>query len=207
MSIRLPEYIDPVRLAENRRLLKGQISLRRMVRLSDILADKSRSEDTLVRDGDMVEVDLQFARAEAGLATVRGHLSTVVQMICQRCMQPMTQALDANVALAVVVNTKQAEQLPACYEPLLINQDADNKDNVSLTELIEDELILALPTVFLHDVKDCPAGNRFHAEQQDEWKGLTGNAIPVNTTNEDSGRGEKPNPFAVLAQLKSKPNN
>jgi uncharacterized protein len=57
-----------------------------------------------------------------------------------------------------------------------------------LWEVVEDELILALPPFSYHDTEECQQIlSRFNADQ----------APPVETVAED-----KPNPFNVLAQLK-----
>jgi uncharacterized protein len=129
-------------------------------------------------------------------------------------MQNMNYSVNAQVSLAVVETNTQAEHLPERFEPLLVNPDADSNDNVSLTELIEDELILALPAVALHKVQDCPAGEKFgadhHPETQNDDAAKTKNTEPgtelragcEQTSPENVAR---PNPFAVLARLKVKP--
>jgi uncharacterized protein len=106
------------------------------------------------------------------------HLSAraVVQLECQRCLQPVALILDVARALRFVADEATAEAL-----------DAESEDDVlalprslDLHELVEDELLLALPLVPMHD--RCPQ------------------PLPMRV-----GEAEiepAPNPFAALAGLK-----
>lgn len=76
---------------------------------------------------------------------------TALQMSCQRCLQPMTVALDVQPRLRFVRGEQQAEAL---------DEDSEDEDVLALTPtldlraLTEDELILALPLVPRHE--QCP---------------------------------------------------
>jgi uncharacterized protein len=106
---------------------------------------------------------------------------------CQRCLQPVRLALQIARRFRFVHGEDAAAQL-----------DADSEDDVlaltralDLRELVEDELLLALPIVPRHEV--CPA------------------PLPV-AIGEDDGAGVsvddiQPNPFAALAALKRGPLN
>lgn len=98
---------------------------------------------------------------------------------CQRCLESVETALEVQSALRFVAGEEQAAEL-----------DADSEDDVlalsralDLRELIEDELILALPLVPTHE--RCPE--------------------PLVAPPEDPAfeRAGKPQPFAVLAALKT----
>jgi uncharacterized protein len=87
-----------------------------------------------------------------GEAEIRLQLQahTALHLTCQRCLQPMPVALDVQPSLRFVRDEAQAEAL-----------DEDSEDDVlaltpvlDLQQLIEDELILALPLVPRHDI--CP---------------------------------------------------
>jgi uncharacterized protein len=195
MSKRLPELIEPVRLAEKNSLLEGRVSLARMKRLAPSLykgAAGGNENESSENQGEL-EVKLQFGIDENRQANIRGRIVGNIQLICQRCMQAMTFKVDNKVSLAIVGTDTQAANLPGYYEPLV----TDEEGNVSLTELVEDELILALPTVAMHDIKECPAGDRFVSKQERPKQGQVSDA----DQDVESGR---PNPFAVLEQLKKK---
>jgi len=98
---------------------------------------------------------------------------------CQRCLQPVDTPLQVDRRIRFVRGEEEAATL-----------DADIDDDVlaltrslDLRELIEDELLLALPLVPRHE--RCPA------------------PLPA-PTDELPESAERPNPFAVLAGLKGK---
>ena len=109
-------------------------------------------------------------------------VDTAVWLTCQRCLQPYRLALALDRRLRFVRGEAQAEAL-----------DAESEDDVlalsrslDLRELIEDELLLALPLVPRHEV--CPQ------------------PLPVPITVESDEppeeAPERPNPFAALQGLK-----
>ena len=69
---------------------------------------------------------------------------------CQRCMQPMTWALDTRVRIGLVGSDTQAARVPADLEPMLAPG-----GHISIGELITEELLLSLPIVPLHPGQEC----------------------------------------------------
>ena len=107
--------------------------------------------------------------------------ATALPLECQRCLQPVTVALAVERSFLFVHGEDAAAQL-----------DADSEDDVlaltralDLRELIEDELLLALPLVPRHAV--CPE--------------------PLPLADTPDLADDKPNPFAALAALKRGPPN
>jgi uncharacterized protein len=141
MLDRLPEFVDPRRLAEHGRALKGEIALRLMSRLRPLLADV---------DG-AVTVHLSFELDELArprvLVTVRAELT----LQCQRCMGPVVVVVDSSTTLGIVETEQEATRLPEGYEPLVVNYEP-----VSVATLVEDELLLSLPIVPMHPLNQCP---------------------------------------------------
>lgn len=172
---RLPVHIDPFRMAETRRLLEGNIALAEMARLGESLQDT---------EGE-VSVSLEFGIDNEGIRFVRGHVQAKVCLICQRCLGEMRYPIDSEFLLALVRSTAEAENLPSHYEPLLVDDDP-----LFLRDIIEDELLLALPIVAMHAPEECSAdlSSASQAEKVQE---------DVNT-----GATAENNPFAVLANLK-----
>jgi uncharacterized protein len=104
-------------------------------------------------------------------------------MICQRCLGPVDVPVPVGREFRFVATEAIAEA-----------QDEESQEDVlvlsrdfNLLELIEDELIMALPVVPKHTV--CPGAVKLQVADPDFA---------------DEGE-EKPNPFAVLEQLKKKP--
>lgn len=179
MSQRLPEFIEPYRLAESKRILTGELPIVRMSRLVSLLLD----------DAGSVHVNLNFGVDEIGQANVTGDVTTTVTMQCQRCMESMGVEVNAKVSLAFVRSEKQAQDLPSYYEPLVVEEET------SLSDLVEDEIILALPTVPLHEPGQCTVQVQYASKSQSE-KGV-----------DDSQSGDteqRQNPFAILEKLRTK---
>lgn len=135
MLARLPEYIDPLHLADKRGELKGQIPVSSLDRLADMLFD----------DTGAVAVELFFGR-EGRLAKVEGQLETVLELKCQNCLQAVQWPVKHSVKLGVVTSIDQADRLPEDYEPLLVN----GEERILLKNIVEDELLLILPTFPKH---------------------------------------------------------
>ena len=110
---------------------------------------------------------------------------TSVPLVCQRCMGTVATALEVD----------QWYRFVATEDIAMAEDDASEEDllvmapQFDLLAVLEDELLMALPLVPMHD--ECPV-------------------VPVLQAGEDElsdDAGEKPakpHPFAVLAQLKKK---
>lgn len=171
---RLPVHIDPIRMAESRRLLQGHLALVEMTRLGEAL------EDT---DGE-VAVSLEFGTDNEGIRYMRGRIQAEVSLECQRCLESMRYPIDSEFALALVHSAAEAEALPSHYEPLLVEGEP-----LFLRDIIEDELILALPIVAVHAPEECRLDSSLGQK--------------AGEPHNDTGTTEKDNPFSVLADLKT----
>lgn len=176
MLARLPEYIDPLHLADKRGRLKGQIPLHNLNRLADLLFDDTGS----------VAVELFFQR-EGRLATIDGHLEAVLQLRCQNCLEALEWSVNSEVKLGIVTHIEQADKLPDVFEPLMLES-----ETMLLKELVEDELLLALPTFPKHS-HQCFNASHFEA-------GADTNKAELFRDDKLSSRE---NPFSILANLKN----
>lgn len=106
---------------------------------------------------------------------------TPVWLTCQRCLRPFESPIEIDQALRFVRGEAEAEALDAELEVdvLALPRALD------LRELVEDELLLALPLVPRHEV--CPSP-------------LTFSAGPLDEVAEP----ERENPFAALQSLKGR---
>ena len=104
----------------------------------------------------------------------------LVALTCQRCLGPAEVPVEFARAFRFVASEEQAElEDEACEEDVLVISRAFN-----LFELIEDELLMAMPIAPMHEV--CPVPVQLQVADPDF----------------ESDEEEKPNPFAVLQQLK-----
>lgn len=171
MSVKLPDRLDPVQFAERRRELQGEVSIARMARLASLVQGC---------DG-MAGVELSFGYDMEGTAVILGRVFAHLVLRCERCLGEMEWPVDRAVSLALVMSEDEARRLPGDYDPLLVGE-----GSISLLELIEDELLLALPQVARHELEVCPGPPSTPEEAEDP-----------------SGRANT-SPFEVLAQLKGK---
>jgi uncharacterized protein len=158
--------IDPWELAALGESLEGKIPLCRMPRLTSLLSSPEGQ----------VDFRLQAGIDDQNIYFIVGHGKTRIEMICQRCMQTMTLPLVVGFRLGLVHSRDEAVGLADEYEPLVAPP-----DGVSVSGLLEDELILTLPLVARHeDIRQCQSH---------------GFALP------DTAAPETIKPFANLATL------
>jgi len=167
----LPEQADPRRLCEQGKAYAGSVALRDLPRLMPLLASQ---------EGEAA-FTLEFDQDEENRLRIRGRVTGSLPLICQRCMQVMQQAVRADFCLSPVSGPVEAENLPEDYDPLMLEQDL-----LHLMDLVEDELILAIPPAPRHPEADCAVKLADYAMQPEVQESRT----------------EEENPFAVLAQLK-----
>lgn len=130
-----------------------------------------------VSDDGRVEADLAL-RMEHARPEIHGTANASVKLVCQRCLEPVEVKVDVSIDLGFVQTEEQISQLPESLEPFMLEE-----EEIPLASLLEQELILALPIVAYHDTcEPIPYAGKEEAE------------VVVAE--------EKPNPFAVLEQLK-----
>jgi uncharacterized protein len=164
------------KVIEPLKLIEQRIDLEGTVALSGC----ERLKDTLLnREGD-IQVVLHFAKDEQGLSIITGSLSADVMLECQRCLQPFTLSVQGDINLAIARHEDAVIALPRYYDPLLLEE-----PEVELWPLIEQELMLSLPIVAKHPEGECRLDTSYQAQ------------------DEQTEKQDKPNPFAVLAELKN----
>lgn len=172
MHTHLPKKINPWQLANHSGQLKGVIELASMPRLTQLLNSA---------DG-VVTVSLKGGVDEQSTSFLAGTLETNAELICQRCLQTFTLPLVADFCLGLVRSENQINQLSKQYEPLLVAEELE------LSELCEDELLLALPIIARHpEVSSCEKNGYSATDLQ-------------SADSEAAGAGDD-NPFAILSTL------
>jgi len=183
---RLPVQIDPIRLAVSRQQLHGELEISRLARLSELLTSNEG----------VLKVQLDFDVDVNKIHHVSGSIEADLSLCCQRCLNAMPWHLNTNVALAFIAHEHQIDELAAEYEPYII----DSKP-VMLSDLIEDEILLALPQVPLHDESECSPAVPLKEFDSTE----NGDEFIVNTKQDSPGQSasKRKNPFEVLTSIKS----
>ncbi len=172
---------DPLRLevqafAKEAGQLDGRWPLLQLVRVADSALDGAGTDRRSTEVAWSARGEQRAAPGGEHQTWLHLKAATGVSLECQRCLQPMAVALKIDRSFLFVHGEDAAAQL-----------DADSEDDVlaltrslDLRELIEDELLLALPIVPRHEA--CP--------------------VPLPVRPNDPRAEEKPNPFAALAALK-----
>ena len=161
--VALPERVDASRMVQARRSFQGKLPLASFLRLRESLAGAEGEAD----------YDLEFGKDELGVAYLAVRVEADLPLTCQRTLDVYRESVRVDQRLGLIREESEEVALPPGYEPLLI---ADGQ--VSLADVIEDELILALPVVPLKP------------------------GAPVEWHEEIPPEEGDPNPFAALAKLK-----
>jgi len=150
----LPKTIDPLRYADQNKILEGSLSIKLMPRLAELLVDTNGTVDAV----------LEFERDAQNYRVLNGKVDATVTLLCQRCLQPVAKPIQSQFALGMVFTDEQAQNLPRAYEPLLVDL-----DNLEIADIIEEELILSLPMFAYHD--ECRNEHAPEVESDDFDKG------------------------------------
>jgi uncharacterized protein len=135
----LPIHVNLLHLAQQQCHLKGHIALAMM----------SRLQDSLYAQAGTAYIEWQFALDRQQRPSIRGFIETQLPLQCQRCLQLFYWPVNTPVALLALHPGQTEQDLPKGYEEIILPSAP-----VTLAELVEDELILALPIVAMHDF--CP---------------------------------------------------
>ena len=165
---RVPEAVDAWRMVAARREFEGRIPLATMVRLRDSLLQPEGDARYVLAFGiDALKVPFAELRIEAELP-----------LECQSSLQRFLLPVQLVQRLGLIRDEADEAALPPEYEALLVEADGMLKP----AELVEDELILALPVV--------PVSPDAEVVERD-----------FAPTAEETAQA---NPFAALAGLKRK---
>ena len=175
----LPETLDFVRQVELNRTIEGVYPISKLARLSEAL---------LSNEG-YITAKLEFTNS-VGYASLKGTVSAKLLIECQRCLEPVETELSGRFKFALVSNEEEIELLPEEFEPYLLEGEEQ-----SVIELIEDELLLCLPMVTIHE-DDC---SEYMMKQNRAMKAEI-EAAKVADRDEE-------HPFAALKALKDELND
>lgn len=167
------QIIHPVKMAQTAQVYQGKVPLESMLRLQELCGNSLT--------GLTAEVEIIGVLDEGKRPYLIGSAEATVVLTCQRCLKSMTHLLNVAFKLSPVFDEASAQQLPSFYEPLYLSQ-----DEIALNDLLEDELILALPLVPKHG--NCPSINK----------------MVINMPEDENFSGIKGHPFDKLQHLKVK---
>jgi DUF177 domain-containing protein len=147
------------------------------------LAELPRLRSQLASVDGMVRGRVHFTR-ESGFVVVDLTLSGAATLVCQRCLEAMTEPVSSSTRIALITADAEASRVPEHLEPMLAPG-----GRTTIGELVEEELLLALPIVPLHEQEsDCAISTDTSAK---------GGATEVSQTPEPTTQ----KPFAQLDKL------
>ena len=156
-----------------KRVFQGTLRLSSLSRLRDVLC----SDDGVLNAG-RVRFAIEFDRDALQVPFVEVRVDAELPLECQRSLQMFLHPVHVVQRLGLVLDEADEAGLPPDYEPLLVPADGMLRP----MELVEDELILAVPVVPVKPGTELP---------EQEWP-------------EAGGDEAQANPFAALAGLKKK---
>jgi len=169
----LPQKVDPFRFAENEISLKGIIPIKDMTRLCPSLGS----------DEGQAKVNVAFGVDEQGTRFMRGDYSAHLVLQCQRCMETFENEVSGDLLLGLVTTEEAIDELPKNYDAVVV------KDNsLIIQDVIEDELILSLPIVPMHNIENCKI------------------ILPLAVGSTEKVETASENPFKVIELLRVKRN-
>ncbi|MCF2861362.1 23S rRNA accumulation protein YceD [Pseudoalteromonas sp. Cnat2-41] len=169
-KVKIPVTLDPGRAATRKLEYDGVIRFEELSRFEQVVLDSSGE----------IAVHVHCKHDEQGLTVLSGSIKTTVTLTCQRCNEEFRLDLDQHFAYTPVGIGAESGDLPDYYDVV----ELDENGEVNLRKLVEDELILAIPIVPMHDEASC----RYSEE--------------AKSFGEIEAEDEKPNPFEILKQLK-----
>ncbi|MBD0785146.1 23S rRNA accumulation protein YceD [Vibrio sp. Y2-5] len=171
-KVKIPRTVDPGKAAQKRLDYDGIIQMSLLKRLEESVASVKRD----------AQVSLSFGLDEQQLVVISGKANIEVDLECQRCNEVFAHECEVEFTYSPITGKKSDEEIPEDYDLV----DPNEYGEIDLIQLVEDEFILSLPQVAMHEDADCSVKS----------DNMVFGDIPEEILE------EKPNPFDVLKSLK-----
>lgn len=175
-KVKIPLSITPAKAALKRMTYDGVI----------VKGELSRLLDVAELLNDHVNVSIECGIDSQDLVVIQGTASASLELTCQRCGHGLKQDVSSEFIYTPIRDAAEEseEPIPEAYEEIELNEVGE----INLVHLVEDELMLALPIVAMHEPEDCSRNE----------KDMTFGELAPEATEQ-----EKSNPFDVLKKLKT----
>ncbi len=148
---------------------KGEIALSELARLVELL---HLVESDL--EGRKITLKFEFVRNEYEIPMLIGNLETSLELECQRCLKALELPMTLDFSLMIDASDELVSES-------IVDTLYSDDGFIDIVEVVEDEIILAIPLVAMHEDTAC----------NENWQVSKSEAAI------------KDNPFAVLQQLKT----
>ncbi|WP_322105120.1 DUF177 domain-containing protein [Paraburkholderia sp. J41] len=191
-----PRDFDIFEFARSEREAAGVVRVSQLSRMLNEVPAEAPDRDTAFtwQAAGFRQQELQDDGAEAAQPYLRLAIHGGAWLTCQRCLAPYEQAFNADAVFRIVQTEEEADEFPLDDDEVEVIVGSRHFD---LVDLIEEELLLALPLVPKHEV--CPEIHESLASGADGADGVDSiDDVPEQEIEPD----ERVNPFAALESLK-----
>ena len=136
----IPAKVQALKALNRREHYEGDLPLTQLPRLGPVLAETAGG----------LHVTLDAGRDGEGAAWLRGAVTGQLSLTCQRGLHPFGWRCDVPVELRLVFDEGEEAQLAKDHEPYLVQD-----DRLPLRDMVEDEVLLALPMMPRCDDPNC----------------------------------------------------
>lgn len=154
--------------------------------------DLPRLREAGALESSAIDASFQFSDFD-GRPTVSGSLEGAVELMCQRCMRPVS--IDIGDSFQVLVVEEDRSDEPGGYEPVVANA-----SRLDLSWLTEEQALLALPLVPMHEEEDCAQSVVEQSSSQPDRESDESDA----DAEVDEGGSTTQHPFRNLRDLMNK---
>ena len=162
-------YLDAEELASRRAVVTGFVEIESMPRLLELVAGTRPA----------IAYRIEFTREASGRPRIAGRIEGILPLTCQRCLDSLDWRFDMEFESLLVGDEREeahGEEVVVCPDGRLV-----------LAPMIEDEVLLAVPSAPVHTHGTCVAP-----------------VIPVAGGQMPSTRSH---PFAALQSMRSRPDH
>ena len=141
MSTGLPSSFDPLLAAKRARRISGAVPVSMLQRVTEIA----------LRNNTLVNAQFELSLSAQNLPLLVGAVQGNVVLRCERCLGEVDIPFESSVTLALVEEQQGADFIPDGYEKFEYIG-----THISTLDLLEEEVLLALPMVPKHSrIEDC----------------------------------------------------
>ncbi|GAB6069818.1 23S rRNA accumulation protein YceD [Thiomicrorhabdus hydrogeniphila] len=177
MFNKLPDFIDPIYAVNHNKRFNGRVNQSRLKRLVEVVNEADREVD--------VQIEFFYDKVLRFPAFTM-KIETSLNLQCQRSLELFDLPVTSEVKGVFTETLALTQDLPADVEVYELDG-----ENISLFELVEEELLLTVPLAPIDESRSLP-----------KIKGASNKADANNQQGEIDDSTQKPNPFAMLQELK-----
>lgn len=114
------------------------------------VANLPRLKEAVAGSGGVLDISLGFSRDRQRGAMLSGTIDGTLSLQCQRCLQAFEWLVHAPVSLRLVFSEEEENRVMQDAEPYRVEDDI-----LQLHEVVEEEVLLALPIAPRCEREDC----------------------------------------------------